>query len=192
MRFLNRFFLILLTLLFIGCTATITSIHDDRIKEQLRAAIYVDVPFVQQSSGKDCGAAALSSVAQYWDIEINSKSILMKYPLKARAPGYSMGELKLIARREGLEAFVIQGEFALLEEQIRSGRPLIIPMQIETVPSLVQPFDHYVIVVGLSKARSTIILMDPQKGLISLKRMDFMKAWSAKAKAVLLVAPPLK
>jgi ABC-type bacteriocin/lantibiotic exporter with double-glycine peptidase domain len=176
----------------LSCSSTITDIHDDRIETQLRAAIYVDVPYVPQSSAEDCGAAALSSVGQYWDFDMTPAAILRKYPLQPDAPGYSMGELKRIAQKEGLTAFVIPGQFSLIEEQIRSGRPLIVPLQLDTIPAVVQPFDHYVIIVGMSKARSTVILMDPQKGLISLKRLDFMKAWSAKEKAILLVAPPVK
>ena len=103
-----------------------------------------------------------------------------------------MGELKSIAIKEGLAAFVIPGQFALIEEQMLSGRPLVVPLQIETIPMLMPPFDHYVIVVGLSKARSTVILMDPQKGIITLKKMDFMKAWNAKEKAMLLAAPSVR
>lgn len=185
----NHVFVLCLALLFLSCSSTITDIHDNRIKVQLRAAIYVDVPFVPQSSGKDCGAAALSSVGQFWDFDMTPRAILKKYPLKSDAYGYSMGELKRIAQREGLAAFVLPGNFTLIEEQIRSGRPLIVPIQIDTIPMVMQPFDHYVIIVGMSKARSTIIVMDPQKGLITLKRIDFMKAWSAKGKAILIAAP---
>ena len=191
-RLSNRFAVSCLALLLLSCSSVITDINDDRIETQLRAAIYLDVPFVGQSSQKDCGAAALSAVGQYWDFDMTPRAILRKYPLKPDASGYSMGELKRIAQKEGLAAFVVSGQFSLIEEQILSGRPLIVPLKIDTIPMIIKPVDHYVIVVGMSKARSTVILMDPQKGIITLKRMDFLKAWSAKEKAILIAAPRVR
>jgi ABC-type bacteriocin/lantibiotic exporter with double-glycine peptidase domain len=160
--------------------------------EQVERGTALDVTFVRQASPAGCGMAALASVMQYYQATAPpQQALLERYP-PASPEGYSLGELRDIARAHELAAFVVPGDKAFLRSQLDRGRPVIVPLQVEgTVPlvsrALDTRYDHYVVVAGLDDERRKVIAMDPARGPVALDFDDFAAGWARMNHAVLLV-----
>jgi ABC-type bacteriocin/lantibiotic exporter with double-glycine peptidase domain len=169
----GRFLLACCLLAVSACTTTAGMGWYARQVEQGAA---LDVPYIRQASRADCGMAALASVMSYYHGPVPShRDLLDRYP-PASPEGYSLGELRDIARAHGLEAFVVPGDEAFLRSQVGRGRPLIVPLH-----------DHYVVVVGLDDGRNKVLAMDPARGPVQLELNDFAAGWEQMHHAVLLV-----
>ena len=128
--------------------------------------------YVKQVDQKGCGAAALSSVLNYWDKPVSYESIVTKYP-SAAAEGYSVGELKYIASKSGLIAYSLQMSEKTLKENLAKGRPIIIAVKdylfkyINILPDFLPfkdqvTYSHYLVVFGYSDKGYWV--MDPAEG----------------------------
>lgn len=153
-----------------------------------------DVRFEKQASKYACGIASLISVLDYWDIEAEQSVLSEKYPYKYKGEGYSMRELKEIALKSGAQAFVLQGDKDFLKEQILLGRPIIVPVYMVTgwrINILGHnvyggSYNHYVVVIGFSDNKVTLI--DPDKGYRTIPERQFFKMWEVNEQMSLLVA----
>lgn len=189
-----------------GCTSS--PAHTDAPSFQRRFAdfAYCSVEAVKQNTPDTCGPACLSSVLNYWGVEISEEGIVAKYPSQAER-FYYLVELRAIAESEGLKAYVIsmstdpRGE---VEEQILKGRPLICAVRLpgglylfDGVPILRTGYralawalnrrrDHFVVVVGLKPGE--VLVMDPAHGFATLSWSRFERAWSEMKHACLLVS----
>jgi ABC-type bacteriocin/lantibiotic exporter with double-glycine peptidase domain len=176
-------------LLLISCAAPITTIRDPRIQDAAGDTQLLEVPFYRQKSLTGCGASAMAGVLTYWGQAVAPRFILNRFPPTAPTQGYTLGELKQIARHYQLQAFAFQADLNALETHLAAGRPLIVPLQIDSELPLMPAYDHYVIVVGLDRMRGRVYLVDPQVGVIILTLTDFNRKWRAKSRALLLAAP---
>lgn len=173
----------------------------------LEQAEYVQVPFVRQSTNYSCGLACLVSVLEYWKRPANESDLLSKTPPESTSSGYSVGELKAIAKTNKAQAFSFTGNAAFLEQQVRSGRPVIVPLKlsynryrynfIHEIPlygkffdyvteQFVPTYSHFVTVFAVSS--HTVWVMDPMYGVKPIPRAEFSSMWEAKNNAMLLVA----
>jgi hypothetical protein len=83
------------------------------------------VPPVRQIAREDCGAAALAMVLGYWGVPITREAIGTGNPA-APAPGIRAAALRDFARRQGLQAFLVQGELADLDREVGRHRPVLV------------------------------------------------------------------
>lgn len=136
---------------------------------------------VAQRGENDCGPAALSEVLAYWGAPAE-----MAY---SEEPS-TVGGLRDEARGRGCRAFLLEGTWEDVLEQIGKGRPLIAAIKPEWRVGLARlsspEISHLVVLVGVNAAREFVVFDDPEKGRRRLKRKDFERQW-AKVKRVGLV-----
>jgi predicted double-glycine peptidase len=149
------------------------------------------LPPVHQAGAKDCGAAALSSVMEYWrrpPIAPALQRANIDAALRSRADqGLSAGALRDYARKQGFRAFVFNGELKDLQHEIDAGRPVIVGVhkQLSTKEFL----SHYEVVVGFHPVEQRVLLFDPARGLTENRLSGFLEEWQRAGKTTLVVAP---
>lgn len=194
-----------------GCVTTPKSTDAGRFDKKYAGFQYCGVDAVKQSRQKSCGAAALTSVLNYWKLDsmpaYTEKDILTKYP--ARSPeGYPLLQLREIAIDERFPAFAVsmsEDPWFKLNEHIGAGRPVLVAVRLprgkywgKELP-LVETLDrrtvwasgnewksHYIVVMG-SNYRE-VLVMDPQYGIVRIPRDQFLKFWKDESHAALIVS----
>lgn len=164
---------------------------------QVEQGMALEVPYVRQASPTDCGVAALASVMQYYQGAARTQQALIERHPPASPEGYSLGELRDIARAHDFAGFVVPADESFLRRQLHRRRPLIVPLQLQgAIVRLVGPvsgrgpragYDHFVVVVGMDDERRKVITMDPARGPVELDLDDFAASWEKTNHAVLLV-----
>ncbi len=165
-------------------------VHDLR-----SAASMIDnIKLEKQADKYDCGIASLVSVLDYWNVEAEQSAVSRDYPLRSGKEGYSIVELKNIAKDYNSKAFVLQGNKDFLREQILLGRPVIVPIFVVGSWEVMffgkriygEPYNHYVVAFGFSEDK--IWVMDPDKGFKAIPFDRFLKMWEVNDHVCLLVA----
>ncbi|WP_018864399.1 MULTISPECIES: cysteine peptidase family C39 domain-containing protein [Thioalkalivibrio] len=179
----------------------------ERYALQVEEGVALEVPYVRQTSRTDCGSAALASVMEYYRGSAYSPHALSDQYPHASPRGYSLGELREIAREHGFAAFVVPGDESFLRSHLERGRPLIVPLQVRqgdadlrgtpgVFARLIERrgdqeqdsgYDHYVVVVGMDDSRGKVLAMDPARGPVEIDFGDFATAWERMHHAVLLL-----
>lgn len=185
-------------------TRLISSIQDERISDSLSHSDYAIVEFEKQRIDYGCGLAVLVSILKYWDIQAEQEDLSELYPAKRIQEGYTFGELKTIARDQGLHAFAIEGDLINLKGHLLRGRPIIVPITVDSdyivgrgfpfvgalgraITRLATPsYHHYVVVFGFGE--DLVWLMDPVLGINTVDVNQFLRMWSKEGHAMLLVS----
>jgi predicted double-glycine peptidase len=153
--------------------------------------VWLDVPFVKQA--KDgCGAAVISMVIQYWNIQRSRPSAseadpaLIQQELFSReAKGIYASDLERYFTEHDFRAFAFAGDWGALRTHLEKGRPLIVALKPTGGGDL-----HYVVVAGLDWEHNLVMVNDPaQKKLLKVERADFEKEWKAAKRWTLLAVP---
>jgi ABC-type bacteriocin/lantibiotic exporter with double-glycine peptidase domain len=154
-------------------------------------AVWLDVPFVKQA--KDgCGAAVISMVMQYWNIQRSRSSaadadpaLIQKELFSREARGIYASDLERYFKEHGFRAFAFTGDWDGLRTHLEKGRPLIVALKPAGGGDL-----HYVVVAGLDWEHNLVLVNDPaQKKLLKEERADFEKEWKAAKRWTLLAVP---
>ena len=145
----------------------------------------VGVPPIRQSAREDCGAAALAMVLGYWAFPGTREDIIAANP-PAPEHGIRAGALRDFARRQGLQAFIIQGEIADLDRELARRHPVLVGVM-KRYGRRVYP--HYEVVVGMSRTQQRILTLDPAHGLRVNSREGFTAEWAAAGRMTLIVFP---
>ena len=135
---------------------------------------------VRQASDRDCGAAALASVLQYWKLPTDLPTLIGQLGTK-RA---SMGELRDLSREHGMKAFVVPGTWADLVHEVAQQRPVVI--------GLVQPhgkesLTHYEVVVGIHAKAERVATFDPARGFRVRTWAALQKEWEPAEQVALVL-----
>ena len=115
---------------------------------------------------KSCGAGALSSVLQHYGDTTSMDEWQAKLP-KTRGGVMSI-DLVLAAREKGFDAHLATGDEALIEAELRDGRPVILMLQVIQAPGKGYDFFHYIVLDGF----------DPMKKLIRAQFGDGRARWT--------------
>ena len=98
-------------------------------------AIWIDVPFVQQTTD-GCGSASLSMVMRYWDrkegraIAADAEATKIQAALYSpAAKGIFASSMRDYLERSGYQAFAFHGQWSDFEHQLALGRPMIVGLQ---------------------------------------------------------------
>lgn len=140
----------------------------------------LDIAPAVQRHENDCGPAALSEVMAYWgepgDLPAVDRASLA-------------GELKEAAKARGFEAFLFEGTWGDVIEQLGKRRPLIVAVKPERRFAFVRlpggEVAHMVVLVGFG--REFVVFDDPDEGRMWMERADFERWWAATGALTLLV-----
>jgi ABC-type bacteriocin/lantibiotic exporter with double-glycine peptidase domain len=170
-----------------GCyTGSARDVSPDRIAADPDWRLVRGVPFIPQRADDDCGAAALAMVLSYHHVPTSRQAVLAEVP--PQDGGMTAGALRDYARRRGLQAFVVAGNFADVQDQIQRGRPLVV--------GLVKPMlgrrglAHFEVVVGFNRRARRVLTLDPARGLRESSAEGFAREWVPAGQAALFVLPP--
>ena len=153
--------------------------------------VWLDVPFVAQT--KDgCGAATLAMVMQYWERHEGQgmepaadPQRILRALLGRRAHGIYASAMVNYLRAHGYRAFAFTGDWAMVEEHLRRGRPLIAAVRPEGSHAL-----HYVVMAGVEPERKIVLVNDPERRkLMQVEETEFEREWKATGHWTLLAVP---
>jgi ABC-type bacteriocin/lantibiotic exporter with double-glycine peptidase domain len=145
-----------------------------------------NVPEVRQSSREGCGAAALAMVLGHWGRAVTQEEIWESSPPPS-GQGMRADSLRDFARGQGLEAFIVEGQPADLDREVRRERPVLVGVMKRQGR---RAYPHYEVVVGLNRERQRILTLDPAGGPRERSMKDFTTEWAAAGRLTLVVLPP--
>jgi tetratricopeptide (TPR) repeat protein len=150
------------------------------------AKVIQNVP-IQKWRIESCGAGALSTVLQHYGDPTTMDDWQASLP-KTRGGVMSI-DLVLAAREQGFDAQLVTGDAALVEGELRAGRPVILMLQVIQAPGKGYDFFHYVVLDGLDAVRNLIRVQfgDGRGRWITLDRLE--SAWQATKHATIVIRP---
>lgn len=151
--------------------------QDDRQGKQTRV---LDVR-EYRSEQSCCGLAALWMVLDYWSEAGGPQRQQWLARQSCPAKGYSVGDLATMARAAGYRALVYQGRPSDLSRQLAATRPVIVLLR-----RLGR--NHFVTVVGTATG-GRLVVNDPNRGMVFLRRTDLVREWEAVGRPSLLITP---
>ena len=143
------------------------------------------VPDVRQVASEDCGAAALAIVLGYWGRPVTRDEIRAANPTVPER-GIRAAALRDFARRQGLQAFIIQGQQGDLDREIHRHHPILVGMMKRYI---FRNYPHYEVVVGINRQKQRILTLDPAHGLRMNGRDGFATEWAKAGQLALIVLP---
>lgn len=145
------------------------------------------VPPVRQVAREDCGAAALAMVLGYWGLPITREAVGAGTANPAAAAhGIRAAALRDFARHQGLQAFLVEGDFAELDRELGRHRPILVGVMKRYGQRI---YPHYEVVVGMSRRDQSVLTLDPAHGLRVNSREGFIAEWTAAGRLTLIVFP---
>jgi len=143
----------------------------------------LSVPFVQQQSAGECGAACLAQVIGYWTHDRTFPAAVMEP--SCPEGGCTGKQLTERARSRGFDALIFQGTLETLFNHLQAARPVIVMLGEEGTR-------HYSVVCGHSISEGAVVLQDPLRGCLSVDDDLFFEAWKASYFFTLVVTPQRK
>jgi hypothetical protein len=101
--------------------------------------------------------------------------------------GIRVGTLRDLARRRGLEAYVISGTIADLAQQVSLGRPVVVGLAKPMAGG--RAAAHYEVIVGLNRSKRLILSLDPARGLRENTLEGFAREWAPTRRVTLIAFP---
>lgn len=151
------------------------------------AAVVIPNMPMQTWGIESCGAGSLSTVLQHYGDPTTMQQWDAALP-KTRG-GVMTVDLLLAARQRGYDAQLVTGNRALVEQELSSGRPVILMLQVIFGPGKKLDFFHYIVADGIDSERG---LMRTQFGdghlrWVSLDKLE--KTWAGGGHAAILIHP---
>jgi ABC-type bacteriocin/lantibiotic exporter with double-glycine peptidase domain len=145
------------------------------------------IPDIRQIDREDCGAAALAMVLNYWGRPITRDEITLASP-PAPDRGLRAALLRDIAVRQGLQAFLIQGQPGDLEREIHRRHPVLVGMMKRY---FFRNYPHYEVVVGINRQKQRVLTLDPAHGLRVNGSDAFATEWAKAGRLTLVIFPQI-
>jgi ABC-type bacteriocin/lantibiotic exporter with double-glycine peptidase domain len=162
-------------------TGSASNLRPDALKREGGWIAVDGVPPVLQHAEHDCGPAALEMVLRYWHRPLPKRT-----QLEARDARVSVLQLRDQARASGMQAFVVEGRFEDLLNEIRHRRPVIVGLAKPTARGAVA---HYEVVVGIHPATRRIATLDPNAGWRQNSIEGFLREWVPTGSVLLVFLP---
>lgn len=144
------------------------------------------VKMVQAQSDADCGAAALRMVLAKWSPELDGDEVTRALGPVDSTSGYRAGMLRNVARANGLQSFVIEGQVADLLHEVRLGRPVIVGV---VTTRLGRAFTHYQVVAGAEDSGQRLLIADPRGTWTRVDKDELMAGWRPTGQVAVVVFP---
>jgi len=169
-----------------GCYhGTARSVSPADLRAQPGWVMVPGVSLVRQESMRDCGPAALAMVLQRWGVPDSSRADVEKaLPPGGATTGAAAGDLRDLARRRGLRAFLISGRVEDLMHEVGAGRPVLVGL-VQRYGD--QALSHYEVVVGYNPVTRQLLLHDPGRGPREDDFDGFGKEWKPTGNLTLVV-----
>lgn len=150
------------------------------------ANVIENVP-MQKWDIKSCGAGALSSVLQHHGDTTTMDQ--WQETLPKTKGGVMSIDLVLAARQKGFEANLVTGDPALVEAELRQGRPVILMLQVIQYPGKSLDFFHYVVLDGFDQKKNLFRIQfgDGKARWAPMRRLE--PAWVKTKHATILIRP---
>ncbi len=150
------------------------------------ATVIPDVP-MKKWDIKSCGAGSLSAVLQHHGDPTTMDEWQASLP-KTRGGVMSI-DLVLAARQRGFDADLVTGDPALVEAEVRQGRPVILMLQVVQYPGKSLDFFHYIVIDGFDPGRNLFRTQfgDGRARWAKMKRI--VGAWKKTKYATILIRP---
>jgi len=143
----------------------------------------VDLLSLRQRRKQACTVTCLCSVASYWGITKDVEEIQHELGTMPKG-GYTLGQLRGWARKNGLMAFVVRGSMEQLQEHTDAGRPTIATIRQR------RNRNHSVVVRQVRPYDQRVVVMDPAKGrTLEVEKKWFEDKWQAIGSPMLVLAP---
>ena len=170
----------------VGCyEGSARTVSIGHVNHQPGWALVSGMRLVRQSSEHGCGAAALAMVLQRWGVPSSSDAAIASESA-ADDLGIAAGALRDLARRKGLQAFLIRGEEADLSREVSLDRPVLVGLvQRYTTRS----YSHYEVVVGMNRSLRRVLMLDPGRGMREDDFDSFAAEWGGAGRLTLVVGP---
>jgi ABC-type bacteriocin/lantibiotic exporter with double-glycine peptidase domain len=150
-----------------------------------------NVPFVHQRGEKDCGAAVLSTVLQYYEPSLGPAAERSRIDSALRSKpgeGLAAGALRDYAREHGFSAYVFKGKFDDLTHELAENRPVIVGLHKPL--SSEKALAHYEVFLGYHPEKERVLTFDPAHGLRENALAGFMTEWERAGDVTIVVMPP--
>ena len=136
---------------------------------------------------ESCGAGSLATVLQHFGDSTSMQQWDATLP-KTRG-GVLTVDMLIAARQKGFDAQLATGTPELIMDELRSGRPVILMLQVIFGPGQAYDFYHYIVADGIDPQRGLIRTQwgDRQGRWVSLTRLE--KPWSGGGHAAILIHP---
>ena len=136
---------------------------------------------------ESCGAGSLSTVLQHYGDPTTMQQWDATLP-KTRG-GVMTVDLLLAARQRGYDAQLVTGNRAVVEQELREGRPVILMLQVVFGPSRKLDFFHYVVADGIDPARNLIRTQfgDGHLRWVALDKLE--KTWAGGGHTAIIIHP---
>lgn len=167
-----------------GCYhGTARSVSPAELRSTAGWEIVDGMKIVRQTSDRDCGAAALAMMLERWGAPAPAGDVLKEVEFDEQH-GIAAGKLRDVARKRGLDAFLIPGELPDLMHEISLHRPVLV--------GLVQQYgqkaySHYEVVVGFNAKDRRLLLFDPARGAREDGFDGFAVEWKGAKQLALVV-----
>jgi Flp pilus assembly protein TadD len=150
------------------------------------ATVLPDVP-MQKWGIESCGAGSLSTVLQHYGDPTTMNEWQASLP-KTRGGVMSI-DLVLAARSKGFDAELVTGDAALVEAEVRAGRPVILMLQVVQYPGKSLDFFHYIVVDGFDPGTNLFRTQfgDGKARWAPMKRLA--SAWKKTKYATIIIRP---
>jgi hypothetical protein len=100
--------------------------------------------------------------------------------------GLKAALLRDLAIRQGLQAFLIQGQPGDLEREIHRHHPVLVGMMKRHV---FRNYPHYEVVVGINLQKQRVLTLDPGHGLRVNGSDAFAAEWAKAGRLTLVIVP---
>jgi hypothetical protein len=150
------------------------------------ANVIPNVP-MQKWDIKSCGAGSLSAVLQHYGDPTTMDEWQASLP-KTRGGVMSI-DLVLAARKQGFDAELVTGDAALVEAEVRAGRPVILMLQVVQYPGKSLDFFHYIVIDGFDQSSNLFRTQfgDGKPRWAPMSRL--MSAWRKTKNATIVIRP---
>ena len=150
------------------------------------ADVIPNVP-MQKWDIKSCGAGSLSAVLQHHGDTKTMDEWQAELP-KTRGGVMSI-DLVLAARKQGFDSELVTGNAALVEAEVRAGRPVILMLQVIQYPGKSLDFFHYIVIDGFDPGSNLFRTQfgDGKPRWAPMSRMA--GAWKKTKNATILIRP---
>ncbi len=130
-----------------------------------------------------CGTAALSMMLERW----GHRPDPARFAALPEGQGVTAGQLRDMAKAEGLLSFVFPGTPADLAYELGHSRPVVVGL---VARQWLRQYSHFVVVAGFDAAGGRWLLADPDRGWRILDHADLMAGWRAAGMVTLVAYPP--